>query len=164
MKDIRYWNDAIESGQPVETKLFLSIAGTGSVVTLTSLSGPAIFPITDAAPTQATIDAFLGTTAEIDLLAFDATAIATDTFGLLVNMGGQVKDLIACRIESNSGTAGVTEVVNVMQPTAAGLTASTCASELAKGANGNIALRSVMTGFDALTAGVITITLYWMSK
>lgn len=164
MKDIRYWNDAVEQGQPVETKLFLSIAGTGSAVTLTSLSGPAVFPITDAAPTQATIDAFLGTTGEIDLLAFDSTAIATDTFGVIVNMGGQVKDLIAARVESNSGTAGVTEVVNVMLPTAAGLTDSTNASELAKGANGNVALRSVMTGFDALTGGVITITLYWMSK
>jgi hypothetical protein len=127
--------------------------------------------------TQPVIDAYLGTTSEFTAAQFDATAMGTDAFGGLINMtgfstpqgtgafsypAGQAASVVSLNVSLKSGTNFATIVQsNAFGPT--GLTASTLAAGCAVGANGNIAFRSVLTGLDVLTSGIITVTVGWIA-
>lgn len=166
MKDIRYWNPELELGQVVETKFIFNITGAKAVKSLTG--NAVVYTAADAIAAQSTIDTFLGTptgtTSEFNYLAFDATSMGTAALAFICNMNGQVDKLVAVRASVNSGTAGVTQAVKMLQPTAAGLTNTSLSTQFAKGANGNVAGRIVVTNLDGFTSGTVTLTLFWRSK
>ena len=84
----------------------------------------------------------------------------------IVNMGGQVKTLVKVVAKCYSGTGGATLVERTVLPSAA-LTASTLATEAAVGANGNVAVKvdfGNTPDLDALTSGIISLELHWISK
>ena len=83
---------------------------------------------------------------------------STDAFACIVNMAGQVDTLYAVEAYFDDGT----QVANAIA--ANGLTASTLAYEAATGANGNMAVRVVLTGLDAATSGILSIKMYFKSK
>lgn len=158
-----YYNDQLGKVDPRQTELWLSISGakTSAMVVPNSVALTGY----DAAafPSQAAIDAFLGTTNEFLLAAFDSTSMGTDAFALIVNMQGQVKTLVSAQIVTYTGTAGVTASSLTMANSSA-LTSSSLSSQAAKGANGNVAVRTVVSGMDGFTSGLIKVVLNWISK
>jgi hypothetical protein len=160
--DIRYWNDQVELGQCVETTLMWKITSGPAV---SNLSGPVALTSFGAVASQAVIDAFLGTTSEFDYLAFDATSLGADTFAAIVNMGGQVQDLVAFEWSCFS-SAAATSVTRKWYSSAT-LTNTSLVTQGAKGADGNVAFKvdfGNSPDFDALSDGIITLKFYWHAK
>ena len=119
-----------------------------------------------AAFTQAIIDAHLGTTSEFTAAQFDATSLGADAQGVVVDMGGQVEELISMTGRCYSATAGLT-LIEVAVEDSSTLTDSTLITECAKGASGNVGIKIDWTSspdFDGLTAGLVEIKFNWRSK
>jgi hypothetical protein len=132
--------------------------------TVTDLGRSPTLTAFDAIASQATINTHLGTTNEFLVAAFDATAMGADVFAGIIDMGGQCAEVysMVARCYSASNTLVTRQCEDV-----ATLTASTLATEIAKGANGNIAFKvdfGNTPDFDALTAGTIEIDIVWRSK
>jgi len=164
MSSLTYWSDKLGKTQARVLTLDFSITGAGTSAPL--MVGAPVLSSSGALASQAAIDAFLGTTNEFLLAAFDATAMGADAFGGVVNMNGQVAKVVKMNARCHSGTAGITVVANQVAASAA-LTASTLATEVAKGADGNIGFRVAWGNtpdFDALTAGTMTIEIHWIAK
>lgn len=155
-----YYNDQL--GKVVPNELVLQFKITGAKASSPIVANTAILTSYDALASQAVINNFLGTTNEFLLAAFDATAMGTDAFAVIVNMNGQAKKLlsVSARVMSGSNGATVAECADVAE----GLTASTLACEGALGANGNLAGRFVLSGLDALTAGMLEVRFCWIAK
>lgn len=155
-----YWSDAVQRGQVYSLDLFYKIT---AAKTVTSLNANSTLVAFDAIAAQATIDDFLGTTNEFLIAAFDATAIGTDAFAVIVAAGGQGSALVAATATTYSGTNGLTILTGGVTSSSA-LTASSLTTQCALGANGNMAARFILTGVDALTSGFIKVTMYYRSK
>ena len=168
-----YWNDLMQSCQPLQSTFIYKI--TGAKTCADQLGSPTLVAY-DAIASQAVINSFLGTTDEFLLAAFDSTSMGADAFAILVNLNGvvdgngaalgQCKELICARAKCYSGTAGATIVEQYVDASTA-LTGSSLSTQAAKGAYGNVAVRVAFGNtpdFDALTDGMIEITLYWKSK
>lgn len=165
---LMYWNDSVQRGQSYRLDFLYKITAAKTVV---ALNGQGVtLPTFDAYASQAVMDTFLqtptGLTSEFLLAQFDATSMGTDAFGALVNMGGangQVKSIQAMTASLYSGANGLT-LVSEGVVSSATLTSSTEKAEIAVGQYGNIGLKTVLTGVDALTSGLIVISIHWMSK
>ncbi len=161
---LAYWQDQLGKVDPHVTILDYKITGAKTIVPVVPNS--VALTLFDAVASQAAIDGQLGTTSEFLAAAFDATAMGADTWAAIVNMGGQVKTLVKVVAKCYSGTGGATLVERTVLPSAA-LTASTLATEAAVGANGNVAVKvdfGNTPDLDALTSGIISLELHWISK
>ncbi len=166
------WNDAFPSKTNVMT-LQWQITAAKTVSPL-PINNSGVFPTFDAYTSQAVMDAFLLTSSEFLLAQFDATSMGTDTFGCLVKMNnaiqattslnvGQCASVEAMTVTVASGSQGATAVTNGVISSAT-LTSTSNTTQVAVGANGDIAFRFVASGLDALTSGLITVNLFWTSK
>lgn len=156
-----YWNERVQLAQPQTLSLVYSIT---AATTVTEVCRNPVLTTFTALASQAVIDNFLGTTNEFLLAAFDATAMGADAMGVIINMGGQAAEVYDMKAYCFS--ASNTVVTRQVEDQAA-LTASTLETAIAKGANGNIALKlnwGNTPDFDALTAGTIQIDIQWRSK
>jgi len=166
MSDISlmYWSEKLGKTQTRCLRLEYEITAAKTVSPL--IPGVPALVTFDALSSQAQIDAFLGTSSEFLLAAFDATSMGADAFGGLValqNQGAKFSHMVA---KCYSGTGGATLVERAVKSSSA-LTASTLATECAIGANGNLGFKvdfGNTPDLDALTAGLIVIELYWVSK
>lgn len=133
-----------------------------------------VLPFFDAPANQAVIDGFLLTTNEFLLAQFDGTAMGTDTFACLVKMNGvnaaststsigQAASVQSMVATVYSGTNGATLASSGVASSST-LTSSSNTSQIAVGANGDIAFRFVASGLDALTGGLISVNIFWTSK
>lgn len=165
------WNEAF----PRRTNLLqlqwqITAAKTVSPLPMTATGVLTTF---DAIAAQSTIDNFLLTTNEFLIAQFDATAMGTDTFAGIVKMNGasvagstvtgQAESVQAMVANLYSGTNGATVVTSGVVSSAT-LTSSSNTSQIAVGANGDIAFRFVASGLDVLTAGLISVNIFWTSK
>lgn len=155
-----YWSDAVQRGQAYQLDFLFTITGAK---TITSSNANSTLTSFDAIASQSVINDFLGTTDEFLLAAFDATAMGTDALAILVAMDGQAASLAAVEATTYSGTNGLTVLPAAVVASAA-LTASSHTSQAACGAYGNLAARLVLTGVDALTSGLIKVSMYFHSK
>lgn len=153
------WNEQLQDGTARHLQLVWNITAAKTA----SLARPqsAVLSSFDAI-TQAKIDALLGSSGEFTAAQFDSTAMGTDAFAAIVDFGGQCRHLVRAEIRTLSGTGGGTVVVR--NTADSGLTDSTLATEASKSAAGNVAVRAVLTGVDALTAGQIVLDLWFISK
>jgi hypothetical protein len=161
---LTYWSDKLGKTLPRTLRLEFNITGAGTSALVTS--GAPVLTTYGAFASQAVIDDYLGTTNEFLLAAFDATAMGADAFGGVINMEGQVAKVTSMVARCYSSTAGTTLVEHCVQAVSP-LTASTLATEVCKGANGNIGFRVAWGNtpdFDALAAGTIVIEINWISK
>lgn len=165
MKQAKYWwNESVDNAQSGIINLAWQITGAK---TLKEIYGnPVLFGFdTNAGDlTQAKVDAFFPDNAN-EVVAgtmFGATAMGTDAFGVILNMSGQARrvKLAEAIIHGGVGDAPLSDfaVGTKTAPTDA-LTNTAYVT-----AKGNIALRFVLTGVDALTAGVIRIILHIENK
>lgn len=155
-----YYNDQL--GKVVPNELILQYKITGAKTSAPIVANSATLTAYDAIASQSVIDNFLGTSSEFLVAAFDATAMGTNAFAVIVDMNGQAKNLLSvrARVMSGSNFATVAECSDI----ADGLTASTLSCEGAVGANGNLAGRFVLAGLDALTSGLIEVRFSWIAK
>lgn len=160
---LMYWGEKLGKTQPRILRFAWSITAAKTISPL--VAGMPVMTGFDAADfaSQAVIDAFLGTSSEFLLAAFDSTAMGTDAFAVIVAMQNQAAKVLQARMTVNSGTGGSTgSVLAVASSTA--LTSSSLTTQAALGTNGNIAFRGVSSGLDALTSGLITLDIHWISK
>jgi hypothetical protein len=158
-----YWGDKAQRSQVQVLDLYYKITAAKTVSDSNKNVALTAF---DAISSQSVINDFLGTTDEFLLAAFDATAMGADAFAAIVQMGGQVSEVICAKALCYSGTDGAT-VVSQGVASVATLTASTLSTQVAKGAYGNVAIRVAFGNtpdFDALTAGLIHLQIMYRMK
>jgi len=161
MSNLVYWNEKHGKTQAHTLRFSLNITGAKTVVP--AVYGYPLLTAFDALASQAVIDDFLGTSSEFLLTHFDATSMGADVFGGLVNMGGlrgQVQKAVAMRAWLEDGTTLVGRHVVA----SSSLTASTLVTEYAVGAYGNLGFKVDYGAVDALTSGLITVELDFISK
>jgi len=159
-----YWNDQWGKVQPRLLRLQYNI--TAAVTVAPIVSNSASLVTFSAIAAQTTIDNFLGTTNEFLIAAFDATSMGADAMGVIVNLAGQCRSVVMMEASCYSAAGGGTIVTRGVASLAT-LTASSLATEVACGASGNVALKvdwGNTPDFDALTSGVISIDIHWISK
>ncbi len=154
-----YWSEKLQRAESRQTDLVFKITGAKAS---TELQAMPVLKAYDAIASQAVIDAHLGTTNEFLLAAFDATSMGTDAFAGILNMGGQAKEVKSFKVELFDSADA--QAVCKAKAVSTALTASTLATEVACGASGNIAFKAVLTGLDALTSGLIKVSIIWKSK
>lgn len=157
---LTYFSDRLERGSPVETTLLYKITGAKTIEDRAANAAQVFF---DTGITQATVDAFLGTTNEILIAGFGSTAMGTDGFGGVIDMGGQCALLEAVRVRLLAGTSSATATQAVAWGSTTALP-NTLTSDAQLGANGNVGFHAVVSGIDAATAGMIEVTILWRSK
>lgn len=108
------------------------------------------------APSQAQIDALLGTSSEfVASTVFGSTALGTDAIAMVLDCNGQIAAVHSIEIKSVLGT---TQASALGAPVA--LTDVLPVNPRVQlGASGNLALQAVLTGLDAATAGVLLISI-----
>lgn len=153
-----FWQDKIGKTNPhlLDLTFQITAAKTVSAVPL----GTPTLTAFDAIASQSVINDFLGTTDEFLVAAFDATSMGTDAFAVIVNMAGQADELFKVEFYVDDGSALDSRAILPV----ATLTGSSLTTQTAKGAYGNVALRMVYTGLDALTSGIICVRFYFKSK
>lgn len=156
---LAYWQDQYQLAVPRRDIFVWSI--TGAKASSLVLPQSAALNFYDTI-TQATIDAFYGSTNEILAVKYDSTAMGTDAVGVLLNYGGQVQQMVKARAYTATGTGNPTEVVRTTLN--GGLTDSSLSTQGVVTTLGNIGLRFVITGVDALTSGLIVVEVDWISK
>ena len=156
------WSSSLARAEPYILHVEFAITAAKTFRAL-SAGYPAL-PFADAL-TQAQIDNFLGSSGEISVLKYDATAMGDDMFGCIIDMKGQCAELESVFYVCHSGTGGLTSVSGKI---AAGTMADSTASTGALlSANGNPYVRIAFGNtpdFDALTSGVVTLQLTWLPK
>lgn len=156
-----------KEGKPVHTTtLRFSITAAVTQSPLPIDDARALNGFAAGAFTQALIDAHLGTSSEFTAAQFDATSMGADAQGVIVDMGGQVDELIAVRAKCYSGTAGATLVERYFEDSTT-LTDSSLTTECALGANGNVGIKidwGNSPDFDGLTAGQVELEIQWRAK
>lgn len=163
---IFYWQDRLGKTSPHALDLWFQITGAKTAVAL-PMGSPTLF-FFDALSTQAQIDNFLGTTNEFLLAAFDSTAMGADMFACIVNMSGQVAQLVGVEAVCYSAyaTASSESAIVRFSPDS-GLTASSLTTQADLGASGNLAVRvnfGNSPDFDGLTDAYIRLRFSIVSK
>lgn len=157
-----YYNDQWSKVNPRVLRLEYKLT---AVKTATSIiPNSASLATFDAFASQSVIDSYLGSTNEFLLAAFDATSMGNDTFGGLINMCGQARKVT--QMIASCYSASNTLVTRQVQAGSA-LTATSLATEVAVGDQGNIGFKvdfGNTPDFDALAAGTIVISIFWVSK
>jgi hypothetical protein len=153
-----FWQDKIGRNNPHVVQFLFQITAAKTVSQLPQ--GTPTLTSFDAIASQATIDDFLGTTNEFLAAQFDAVSMGVDAFACICNFGGQGDALYAVEAYVDDLTTRVEKSL----PSVATLTSSSLTNQCAVGANGNLAVRLVMTGLDALTSGIISVRFLFKSK
>lgn len=157
---LHYWNEKLPKTQPRTLKFLYDITGAKAISPL--VMGVPVLHSFDAIASQAVIDDFLGSTNEFLVAAFDATAMGTDAIAFIIDMKGQAAKVLTCKVASILAT-GIEDVNKQIQMSAA-LTASTLETKAALSISGNIAIKAVLTGLDALTDGTVLVEVEWIAK
>lgn len=159
-----YYQEKLGKTQPRRLRFVWTISsGTPTLV----VAGAPVLVTQAAISAQSTIDNFLGTTSEFDYLAFDATSMGTDAFGVIVDMKGQAKTAVFASLNSYTGTYQVTSAG--ARATGGTLTATTLETAYACGlsstvtGSGNLAFKGVISGLDSATGSVV-LDLEWIAK
>lgn len=159
---LTYYQDQL--GKVIPRVSYFNFNITGAKASTPIVPNTSILTSYDAISAQSTIDNFLGTSSEFNVLAFDATSMGTDAWAAIVNLGGQARTLVAVKVRTLTGTAGGTAAFNALQATAAGLTNTSLTAQCALGSSGNVAVRSIVTGMDGFTTGMIELEVMWIAK
>lgn len=178
MMGLPYWNDQFGKVDPNVTRLYYSITAAKTLAAAVPNTG--VLPFFDALPNQAAIDTFYqqgsgavtlpngaagpGAPNQFLIGAFDATSMGTDAIGFLVNMSGQMRQLVEASVSVYTGAGGSTNTGTTRVAPSAVLTSSSLTTQAAVSSVGNLAVRSVITGLDALTSGMVILTFAWISK
>lgn len=156
---IMYWNEKLPKTQPRTLKFMYDITGAKAMTSL--VSGIPVLHSFDAIASQAVIDDFLGSSSEFALAKFDATAMGTDAVAFIIDMKGQAAKILSAKVSSILA-AGTVDVSKQVQSST--LTASTLETKSELSSLGNIAVKAVLTGLDALTDGTVLVEVEWIAK
>jgi hypothetical protein len=160
-----YWQEKLGKTQARRLRVSWSVV---SGAFTECVAGNPILLTQGAISAQSTIDNFLGTVSEFNYLAYDATSMGTDAVGVIIDMKGQAIKVLNMSLNMYSstylGTAAGCRALG-----SAGITATTLESAVACGysstitGSGNIAVKGVISGLDAIT-GLVVLDVDWISK
>ena len=154
-------NEKLAKTQPRKLNFLYQITGAKTNSAIPAGSGS--LTAYDAV-TQATIDAYYGSTNEFLAAAFDATAMGANEFAVLLDMKGQCGKILGAKLELWT-VSGATLSLSLSAWAVSALTASTVANECAVSSLGNIAVKFTdVTGLDAATDGYIKVSIDWVAK
>lgn len=156
---LHYWNEKLPKTQPRTLKFLYDITGAKAISPL--VMGIPVLHSFDAIASQTVIDDFLGSSSEFALAKFDATSLGTDAIAFIINMNGQAAKCLTAKVTSILNT-GIVDVSKQIQFST--LTASTLETKAELSSAGNIAIKAVLTGLDALTDGTVLVEVEWISK
>lgn len=151
------WNESVQASQPLVLDYVFEITAAKTVKAV-----PSVLTAFDAISSQSVIDSFLGTTNEFLVAAFDSTSMGTDAFAMIINMGGQAKSVVKVDAMLYTAAGAVTSEKHVLS--SAALTASTLETKIAKGADGDIGVKLVLTDLDSATSGHIHVQIQYFAK
>ena len=154
------WSEKLGRTQPRILTFVFDITGAKAISE--KVPGNPVLTAFDALSAQSDIDDFLGTSGEFNLAAFDATALGVDAFGMIVDMKEQCDTILSAEIKTLSGA----NLDTIAEAGASGgaLSDSTLEPGALVGANGNIAVRFVSSGLDALASGLLMVKIAWLPK
>ena len=150
-------NDAAQRHQTTKISFLYEITGTKTVVPMGSYPS-AVAGFDTGTFTQAALDAATGTANDVLAAVYGSTAMGTDAFGLVAGIGN-VQKVIAATFQVVASQGAIqkrTAVANTL--------ASTTEIRAVETTAGNLAVQLVLTGLDALTAGVIAIDVLVILK
>lgn len=156
---LHYWNEKLPKTQPRTLKFLYDITGAKAISPL--VMGVPVLHSFDAIASQTVIDDFLGSTNEFLVAKFDATAMGTDAIAFIIDMKGQAAKCLTAKVSSILST-GIEDVNKQIQFST--LTASTLETKAELSSAGNIAIKAVLTGLDALTDGTVLVEVEWIAK
>jgi len=150
-------SDALARHQKAYIDLMYSVTGAkaGSFVQL----APRALVAYDngTAPTQADIDALLGSTNEfVQATVFGSTALGTNAIALILDCDGQIAAVNGIEIRSVLGTTQAAQV----GPSVAIADTLPTNPRVAVSALGNLAIQAVLSGLDAATTGLLLIRIH----
>lgn len=150
-------NDALARHQKAYIDLIYTVSGAkaGSFVAM----APRVLVAYDngTAPTQADIDALLGSTNEfVQGTIFGSTALGLDAIAMVIDCDGQVQAVSGIEIKSVLGTTQATQV----GPQVAIANTLPTLPRVAVSSLGNIGVQAVLTGLDAATSGALFIRIH----
>lgn len=109
------------------------------------------------APTQAEIDALLGSTNEfVQATVFGATALGINTIAAIIDCDGQIQNVSGIEIRSVLGTTQGA----LVGPQVALADTLPVNPRVAVSALGNVAIQAAITGLDAATSGSLFIRIH----
>ena len=146
-------------------KIVATVAQDGTSKLATSIlpmgPGSEIAILVTTGITQTQVDALLSSTAASDVLAtaFGGTRLGTDMAGFIINLEGQVRELVSTEVSLCAAAKGT--VVNyVSLPTGSALADADAASAtFEKSAAGNVYGSITHSGLDSASAGYIRLRL-----
>lgn len=165
------WNDKVQQGQYQELRLAWNITGA-KAATLLNVGFPVLTSFDAGMDTLAEITAALPnmTTDEfVAATAWGSTAMGTGAFGFVIDMDGtpgsadgQARQVmwVTCHV---SGTASSVPLIASFAGQSSALT-NALTNQCTVGSLGNIGGHIVVTGLDALTAGVIDLSIILATK
>lgn len=154
-----YWNEKLPKTQPRTLKFLYDITAAKTMSPL--VQGIPVLHSFDAIAAQSDIDNFLGSSSEFALAKFDATSMGTDAVAFIIDMKGQAAKCLTAKVSSILST-GIVDVSKQIQFSS--LTASTLETKAELSSAGNIAIKAVLTGLDALTDGTVLVEVEWIAK
>lgn len=165
-----YYGTEVAVGAVRQLTLTWTISGALTFVE-SPISHASILVYDGSNPSQADIDAFLGTSGEFDATAFDSAAIGpgatTETnMGLIVNMAGQAKSVHGFEFVSSSSQADLAHysVGTPVSSLTVGDITPTNKGQIQVGSQGNIALKGKLSNFNTLNIGSLFMKIYWQPK
>ena len=152
-------NEKLQKTQPRTLKFLYDITGAKAISPL--VMGIPVLHSFDAIASQDVIDDFLGSSSEFAVAKFDATSLGTDAIAFIIDMKGQAYKCLTAKVSSILAT-GVVDVSKQFQFSS--LTASTLETKAELSSAGNIAIKAVLAGLDALTDGTVLVEVEWIAK
>jgi hypothetical protein len=167
------WSDKLASSQVQKVTLAFKITGTKTVTEL--LGAPVAYTFDGGLDTAAEIAAVLSNLTAADdefvaATAFGSTAMGTDAFAFIIDMEEQAREVkfVEARLYggSDANITSMNGVTGADPMLGAGFAGQTTAltdaltNQCTVSSNGNIGGHIVITGLDALTAGLLVIDLY----
>lgn len=161
MSELFYYQEKFGKTQVRCLRFAFQITGAKAIAALPP-GGP-ILTTFDAISSQAVIDAFLNTSSEFPVTAFDAVSMGANTFGGIVDMKLQAAYVSHLEADLYTGAGGSTRTSRgVVEGPLSGATVETAVSI---GASGNIAFKVDFGGvLDAATAGLLVVRIYFIAK
>jgi hypothetical protein len=171
MSNLVLKSDLMQKRQFPSIKLYFIITGAKAIRLVGLQKGAPVLTGFDAADlTTAKIDAFLahdGGNPAGDIAGstiYDATAMGTDAFGVVVNMQGQAQKAVAMKYKVVTTAGGTPGAVDGFVEASGSALPATLTDGIAVSAAGNLYCRLIAANIDAGTAGYVELELIYQSK
>ena len=150
-------SDALERHQKAHIDLMYSVTGAKAGSFIVGQPRALVAYDNGSAPSQADIDALLGSTNEfVQATVFGSTALGTDALAMILDCEGQIASVSGIELRSVLGTTQAAQIGPKL--TLANTLPDNPRVQVS--ALGNIGIQLVLSGLDAATSGLLLIRIH----